>query len=288
LSEEGLAVVRSVHRAYAEAGAEVLTANTFRTNLRAMRRAGVPEPEAARLVRRAVEQARQAREESGRADILIAGSVAPVEDCYHPEATPPDSDLRSEHRWMMQAMAEAGADLVLIETMCTVREAVISLDCARAAGLPACVSFVCRAGARVLDGEPLSAALAAVEPLQPEAVLVNCTEMKAVPEALRALREHGHLPIGVYPNLEDRSGLPEWTHVNAYVPAGYSEQGFAESLRAWIKEFHLSLVGGCCGSTPAHIQRLHDVLREGPWNAGGKRSSASPGDAMTAGTLHES
>lgn len=260
VSEEGRAVLRRIHRDYIEAGAEVITANTFRTNLRAMERAGRSEVEARTLVHTAVADAHAARRESGQPGVFIAASVAPVEDCYHPERTPTDTALRSEHGWMMRCLAEAGVDLVLLETMCTVREAAIGLACARDHGLTACVSFVCQAEARVLNGESLPDALAVLAGLEPAAVLVNCTEMKAIPAALKVLRAASTVPIGVYPNIENRSGIPDGTHVDAYVPPAHAEHEFATTVTTWMREHALSLVGGCCGTTPEHIRQLHEMM----------------------------
>jgi S-methylmethionine-dependent homocysteine/selenocysteine methylase len=264
VSEEGRAVLRRIHRDYIEAGAEVITANTFRTNIRAMGRAGRSEAEARELVHVAVAEARAARSEAGREGVFVAASVAPVEDCYHPERTPEDTALWTEHRWMMRCLAEAGVDLVLLETMCTVREAAIGLACARDSGLTACVSFVCQDDAQVLSGEPLAEALVAVSAAAPAAVLVNCTEMTAIPAALQALRAASRFPIGVYPNIEDRSGIPEGTHVDAYVPPAYMEQTFATMVSTWMSEYSLSMVGGCCGSTPEHIRQLRRMMGPGP------------------------
>src|SRR5882672_5942861 len=100
----GPSIVREVHRDYAKAGAQVVTANTFRTNPR----------KAGRQWREWTALAVKLAKESGA---LVAGSIAPVEDCYLPELRPPPEVALAEHRQFARALAEAGCDLLLVETV---------------------------------------------------------------------------------------------------------------------------------------------------------------------------
>lgn len=252
----GRDLLRGIHAEYIEAGAQVITANTFRTNLRAMRRAGLDDAGAARMVEHAVAAARRARDDAGAPWVRVAASLAPVEDCYRPALAPPPAELHAEHRWMAGVLAGAGVDLVLIETMNSQSEATIALAQVRAAGIPAWVSFVCADGARLLSGEDLGVAARRVESAGAEAVLVNCTRVDRVAACLRRLREVCHGPIGVYPNVEDRGALPDWTHVEHRVPTAHDADSLAALVERWLTEYGVDMVGGCCGSSPAHIARL--------------------------------
>jgi S-methylmethionine-dependent homocysteine/selenocysteine methylase len=135
----------------------------------------------------------------------------------------------------------AGVDLVLVETMNTGREAAIAVEAVRDAGGRAWASFACGAGGRLLSGEPLSEAAGAVEAAGAEAVLVNCTPPAETETALRSLRDATGVPIGAYPNAEARGGPAVGPHE------------LAEALGRWHEELDLRIVGGCCGTTPAHI-----------------------------------
>jgi S-methylmethionine-dependent homocysteine/selenocysteine methylase len=244
-------VVRRIHADYAEAGAEVLTANTFRTNTRALTRAGLAD-QVSTLTHLAVTLAREGA--AGRA--RVAGSIAPVEDCYSPDLVPDDASLAREHGELASALASAGCDLILVETMNTVREAAIAAKAAARTGLPLWVSFTLGGDDRLLSGESLAEAVRAIRPLGPEALLVNCIPVAQVSSALRALRDaagDSRLRIGAYANVGHVDDEFGWTLTDAVSPAAY-----AAAAREWLT-IGASLIGGCCGTTPAHIAAIGNL-----------------------------
>ncbi len=245
-------IVRRIHADYAEAGAEVLTANTFRTNTRALARAGFPDQVGA-LTRMAVELARAGA--AGRA--RVAGSIAPVEDCYSPERVPDDDALTREHTELAVALAGAGCDLILVETMNTVREAAIAAAAAARTGLPIWVSFTLGGDDRLLSGKTLAEAVRAIRPLSPEAFLVNCIPVAQVTSALRALRSavgESDIRIGAYANVGHVDDEVGWTLTDAVSPSAY-----VAAARGWLAS-GATLVGGCCGTTPAHSAALSELV----------------------------
>ncbi len=251
LTEEHRRVLRSVHSGFLAAGADVLTANTFRCNARAAHAAGLDRAGWAWLVHAALGVAIAARADVG-ATAPIAGSLAPIGDCYRPELVPPDDELRAEHGWLATELVRAGVDLVLIETMNTLREARIALDAVLEAGGRAWVSFVCGPGARLLSGEPLAGAARGVEQAGAEATLVNCTQPVDTELCLRELREVCDGPVGAYPNLED-GGV-------ATRPGAIDPSEFAEMLLRWHEDLGASLLGGCCGTTASHIAAARTAI----------------------------
>lgn len=259
LSEGKRRVLRSIHAEHLASGVQVVTANTFRCNLRALRRVGLDKAGFGWMVQAAVGVASAARDEAGNGGTLIAGSMAPVEDCYRPDLVPPDEELRAEHRWLATEMIRAGVDLVLIETMNTVREARIALEQVLAAGGRAWVSFVCSDRGLLLSGEPLPDAARAVEADGADAVLVNCTPPAHTEECLRRMADVCRGPIGAYPNVERR--LPG--SGDGPLPVAVGPEEFAETLGRWHDELGAALLGGCCGSRPAHIAALRDRLGDG-------------------------
>src|SRR5690606_9564410 len=153
--------------AYVAAGAEIVTADTCRTHRRSLAAAGLA-ARAAELTALAVRLARAAAgQAAGSRPCWIAGSIAPLEDCYRPDLVPDDEALAREHAAQAEALAAAGADLLLVETMNTVREAHAATRAAAATGLPVWTSFVCDGAGRLLSGEPLAAALDAVAASDP-------------------------------------------------------------------------------------------------------------------------
>src|SRR5262245_52255282 len=191
------ALVRAVHADYVAAGAEVLTANTFRTQRRVLARAGIGE-RARELTALAVDLARRAA--AARPGVFVVGSAPPLEDCYEPDRVPDPAALAAEHLEHAGHLAAAGVDAILVETMNTIREAVAAARAARAQGLPFLVSFSCWRGPTLLGGEPLEAALAEAAAEGAEAVLVNCLPVSNAAACLPALAAAGP-PWGVYANL---------------------------------------------------------------------------------------
>jgi len=245
-------VLRQVHRDYIEAGAEVVTANTFRTHARSLRPAGLA-GRAAELTETAVRLAREAADDRA----LVVGSQAPLEDCYSPHLVPEDAALECEHAEMARHLARAGVDGILVETQNTVREAVAATRAAAATGLPVLVSFVCGADGRLLSGERLGEAVRAVLPFRPVAVLVNCAPAPDVSRMLEELAEAASgLPFGAYANVGRLDPHGGWQDTDAVDPLRY-----AEYVRAWVQA-GARLVGGCCGTTPEHIRRVRRVLDE--------------------------
>jgi homocysteine S-methyltransferase len=246
-------LVETIHREYVAAGARLLVANTFRTNVRTLRAAGRLDDGPA-LNHQAVELARRAAATAD--DVLVAASVAPVEDCYHPERTPGADTLRAEHEQMMTWLRAAAPDLVWIETMGTIREARIAAAAAAEAGLPLAVSFITRADGTLLGGEPLADAVDAVEPCDPVAIGLNCVPPTGLTANLARLRPLTSRPLATYAHINNPVPTPGWTFAEFASPDEY-----ARHARDW-RALGARLIGGCCGTTPAHIAALRQVATD--------------------------
>ncbi len=243
--------VRRIHLDYLHAGVDALSAATFRTHARSLAAPGLAAVAAA-LCALAIRLAREAAEAAGR-DALVLGSAAPLEDCYRPERVPGEDALAREHAQHARHLVRAGADAILVETINMLREGVAAVRAAREAGAEAMVSFVCDREARLLSGEPLAEAVDAVSGFAPAAVGVNCLPPVAVDPCLAVLRRSG-LPVLVYAN----AGAPGAPHPHATAPAGY-----ATAALRWASA-GAACIGGCCGTTPAHLRALVARLRREP------------------------
>lgn len=241
--------VEAIHREYVASGAEILTANTFRTQRRALAKAGVGE-RAEELTRTAVDLARRAADTAEpHRTVWVAGSIAPLEDCYHPELVPNDAALAREHAEHVRHLTASGVDLLLVETMNCAREARAALRAARAAGPPVWVSFLADASGRLPSGEPLVEVGGEAVELGAEAVLVNCLAASEVEPCLHELRRLG-APFGVYANLGAPTNDTGRTRSEEYSP-----EAFAELALRW-RALGARVLGGCCGTTPAHIAAI--------------------------------
>jgi S-methylmethionine-dependent homocysteine/selenocysteine methylase len=253
--DRGLETLTRIHEDYARAGAEILVTNTFRTTSRVLDRAGRPESWR-EANRRAVECARAGSRgvsAAGRV-CLVAGGIAPLEDCYRPDLVPPRDECLREHRLQTELLAFLGVDLIAIETMNTLREAEAALLAAIETGLPVLLSLCPRPPGHLLSGEPLETAvprLAGTGGDLLRGVLLNC----ATPEALEPIFPRfvplaPDLPHGLYAHLGEPDDVTGWRMPERHDPGTYA---------AWMEsriEEGARLVGGCCGTTPDHIAAL--------------------------------
>ena len=251
--------VLAIHREYAAAGAEGLTTATFRTTRRALAAVGAGE-RAAELTALAVELARQAAQGApGGRQVFVLGSMAPLEDCFRPDLVPDAAAIAREQAAHAMNLARAGVDALLVETMNTTREAVAAVGAARATGLPALASFIAGGDANLLDGEPLATLVPALLAAGPAAVLVNCTPVEVTGRVLAALLAlAGSTPVGAYANIGyPRPGRREpgtATDLAAVTPAELGRHA-----AAWVRA-GARIVGGCCGTTPAHIAAVRAAV----------------------------
>ena len=249
-SDVGLNVLRDVHLDYLNAGADIITTNTFRTHRRVLAGKGFSAHE---LTLRAVTTAREAVAEIGTT-ALVAGSLSSLEDCYRPDLVPPDDECLAEHTERIEHLVEGGVDLLLIETMNSIREAVIAAKVATATGLPTWVAFVCDKKGRILSGESLAHAVELLMPLGVKALGVNCMPAHTVAQPLTELRGicGEDFPLMAYGNIGYVDEKQGWINTDSTDPEGYLQH--AQSWPAQI-------IGACCGSTPEHIRKLKQAWK---------------------------
>ncbi len=238
--------VMAIHRDYATAGAVVHTTATFRT------RPGAVGERWEELAHLAVRLTREAVPE----DHLVAGSVAPVEDCYRPDLSPGPKTARKAHSGLCRVLCEAGVDLVLCETFADPREGLIAVECALDTGKETWVAFTPGPGADLLTPRELAAAGASAARKGASAVMVNCvSESKALPylEALVGAVGDRSVRVGIYPNAGDAGEGLGW---------GAGPEGaiaFAELAARWV-DVGATIIGGCCGTGPGHIAEVRRAL----------------------------
>jgi S-methylmethionine-dependent homocysteine/selenocysteine methylase len=237
-------LVATIHRENVAAGADILTTNTFRTTERALDESGNAD-RARELTHSAVRIAREAARGAGR-PVFVAGSVAPLFDCYRPDLVPEDaSGLAREHAALIAELAAARVDLLLLETFGTRREAIASAGAARAAGLPFVASVVTDGGGRLLSGESLDETAEALWREGALAVGVNCVSSRKIGADLARLSAAARgRSFGGYANILSEEDSP---------------RRYARRVEEWL-ELGARIVGGCCGTRPAHIEAIRTLL----------------------------
>jgi S-methylmethionine-dependent homocysteine/selenocysteine methylase len=236
------AIVSQIHREYAEAGATVHTANTFRTKRRAV---GAKWEE---LARRAVAIAREAVPKGHR----VAGSIAPLEDCYRPDKSPGLAS-RAEHRELAEVLADAKVDVILCETFPSEVEAVVAVEEAVRAGCETWASLTAGPLALLMTPEQVEHAARACAAAGARAVLVNCVAASRTMPYVERLAQTG-ATFGVYANAGGPSEGVGWG-----ADGREGAQRYAQYVRAWC-DAGASIVGGCCGTSPAHVKAVVHAL----------------------------
>ncbi len=246
-------LVWTVHGDEVAAGAEILTADTFRTHARTLGRAGLAE-RAAELTALAVQLAHQAAAVPGR-EIFVAGSLSPLEDCYRPDLAPDDGALAREHAAQARFLAEVGVDLILAETHNSIREAKAALQAAKATGLPVVLSLVTDGAGRLLSGEAVEDAARALLALGPDVLGINCVPAARLAGDLEVLASAAPgIPLAAYGNL----GLPDASRGWAFTEE-LSPEVYAAHAARWL-ELGARIVGGCCGTTAEHTRALRGLV----------------------------
>jgi methionine synthase I (cobalamin-dependent) len=242
--------VQAVARAYADAGSQVILTNTFRANAVAMK--GVPEADIDAINRAGVAVSRGA---AGQA--LVFASIGPTGKLL---MTGEMSEEQATAAFAAQAaaLAEAGADALLVETMSDIEEARLAVAAAKGTGLPVIASFAFDSGKnkdRTMMGATPEAVAAAMAEAGADAVGANCGVgvEQAVP-ICRRLRAACDLPIWIKPN----AGLP--TIEGSAIRYRTSAEFFASHYAA-LREAGAAFLGGCCGSTPDFIRALVSARR---------------------------
>lgn len=251
-------VVLQIHRDYIEAGADILVTNTFRTNRRVFTHANLPD-HSRELTEKAVHLAQQARDSVPEREILIAGCIAPVEDCYHPELVPGENELHAEHTELAERLAEFGVDFFLVETMTTIREAYAACAAAKSTGKEVIVSFTCTKDGTLYGGESLADAVRALAELEPTGFSLNCISPRYLAPLIDQLKSHishhkPHTPFAVYGNI----GKPDVRE--GPMLRDVDEREYATFAREW-KDLGAAIIGGCCGTTPEYIKAVASALR---------------------------
>ena len=258
-------LIVEVHRAYVEAGADVVISASYQASFDGLAARGYDRDAASALLARSVELARVATADH---TVLVAASVGPygavlangaeyTGDYGLGATATAHAALRAFHLPRTEALVAAGPDLLAIETIPSVVETEAIVEVLDELGdVPAWVSFSCRDGGHLNDGTPIEDAVAIAEASpQVVAVGVNCTPPAFLPELLACAGAVTDKSLVAYPNRGATWDAVAKTWIGDAVPGGFGP--LARSLRA----SGARLIGGCCGTGPADIADMASALR---------------------------
>jgi len=246
--------VRAVHQAHIRAGAEVIIANTYASSRHLLARAG-HEADFVAINRRAVELAIEARAACERPDVVVAGSMSTTRQGG------PRADVevaRVNFAEQAQLLAEAGADLIVLEMMRDIELTAVCLEAVYATGLPVWIGLSCS----LKDGVPwMIDELITLEDFmnrfagEPvEAFAVMHTETADIDACLDVVQAHWQGPVGVYAQSGDFQP-PVWVFIDVI-----SAEDYAEACMRWIDR-GVQIIGGCCGIGHEHIAHLAPLIK---------------------------
>ncbi|MFR9792085.1 methionine synthase [Streptomyces sp. MB22_4] len=256
-------IVRSVHEAYFAVGVDCVETNTFGANHSALGEYEISDrvhelSEAGARVARETADAFTARDGRPR---WVLGSMGPgtkLPTLGHA----PYPTLRDAYQRNAEGLIEGGADALLVETTQDLLQTKASVIGARRAldalglDLPVIVSVTVETTGTMLLGSEIGAALTALEPLGIDMIGLNCATGPAeMSEHLRYLTRHSRVPLSCMPN----AGLPVLGKDGAHYPLTARE--LADAQETFVREYGLSLVGGCCGTTPEHLRQVVERVR---------------------------
>ncbi|NEC25419.1 methionine synthase [Streptomyces sp. SID8111] len=272
-------IVRSVHSEYFDAGVDCVETNTFGANLTALGEYDIAE-RVTELSEAGARIAREAADEytarDGRARWVL-GSMGPgtkLPTLGHTTFTA----IRDAYQQNAEGLLAGGADALLVETTQDLLQTKASVIAARRAmetagfDVPLIVSVTVETTGTMLLGSEIGAALTALEPLGIDIIGLNCATGPAeMSEHLRHLARHSRIQLSCMPN----AGLPELTKDGARYPLTPGE--LADAQETFVRDYGLSLVGGCCGTTPEHLRQL--VQRVGGLAPAEREPRPEPGAA---------
>ena len=259
-------VLTAIHRQYIEAGADIVYANTFGANRHKLTVHGVTVEE---VVTASVQAAKKACEGTSTRAAL---DIGPLGELLEPLGTLPFEAAADMFSEIVRAGVKAGADLIAIETMTDLQEARAALIAAKEnSDLPVIVTMSFEANGRTFTGCTAAAMAATLTGLGADAIGVNCSLGPAqLLPILRAIMAHTDLPVIAKPN----AGLPDPADGHYDLsPADFAD-AMAHAVAAGV-----SVVGGCCGTSPEYIRALHDRVNG---MTPGQRGSVCEGTVCTA------
>ena len=248
-------LVAAIHREYLEAGADLIETLTFGANRMRLGGFGLANS-AAPLNRRAAQVAREARDVAGR-DAWVGGSVGPLGPPTRELRHPDEATIRAAFREQIDGLLEGGVDLLVIETFFDLTHLLLAVDEARrAADVPVIASMTFGEDLVLADGTTPEAAVAALTAAGVDAIGVNCGvgPLAGIDTLARmGAPAPGEPPRSIMPN----AGLPQRLEGQFVYAAGPEYFG---SIVPRLLELGAGILGGCCGTTPAHVAAMRSAL----------------------------
>ncbi len=256
-------IVRELHRSFLEVGVDVVETNTFGAFPIVLAEYGL-EQRAAELNLEAARLAREVASSYSTPDRprFVAGSMGPGTR-FPTLGQISYQQLEASYEVQARGLIEGGVDLIIIETVFDLLQAKAAINASRKAmkllgrSVPIQVQVTVELTGRMLPGTEIGAALCALDAMQPDLIGMNCATGPAeMREPLRYLSEHSRIPISCLPN----AGLP--SVVDGKMHYDLTPEQLAGFHQSFVEELGVSVIGGCCGTTPEHLAAVVESCRD--------------------------
>ena len=241
--------VTKLHLEYIEAGADIITTNTFRTNPAAFKNGNINCTNE-EIIRAGVELALIAR--SGN-NIIVAGSNAPAEDCYQKKRTLRKIELEENHFFHIEKLLESGCDVIWNETLSHLDEIKIVSSFCYNNKIPFTVNLFFDEDLNILSGESIFDVIEIVKPFKPIAIGFNCITPLLMEKLFKKL--YPNFNWGFYINC----GSGNFT--DHEIKCGIDPHEYVQVAKKYLK-YSPMFVGSCCGSGTLHTKSIKDELSE--------------------------
>ena len=268
-------LVKDIHRDYIQAGAKVITTNTFSTSRNTLSLDGLAE-QTEEINRLSAKLAMDARKDCDAEEtVLVAGSIAAFEPFKgYSDTMPSYENALEDYREQANILAEAGVDLIILEMFFRTVDLRAAVAAAAETNLPIWVGLSCeRHDGEIVLGltefmdrhgeETIRDGVVASASPSVEAICIMHSPPHVTADALRELKTHTSLPIGAYAHggrFDTEKGMARekpqvgWT-------SGTDAETYLEYVREWIA-CGATIIGGCCGTTPEHIRLISNSYRD--------------------------
>ncbi|MEM7345153.1 MAG: homocysteine S-methyltransferase family protein [Chloroflexota bacterium] len=258
--------VRQVHEDYIQAGAQVITANTFSTARHVLESIGLGD-EVKTINADAVRLAKEARDNAATDDVWVAGSMSSMPPLKSLWDIPRDKKAAANYQELAELLAEAGVDLIVTEMMMDSVNAPLVIEAALSTGLPVWIGYSITIAD---DGQVLSWRASSTNNVSPpddfgtlvqtisalggDAVGIMHSKVETTGPALEVLGQHWSGPKLAYAET-GRLEAPDWVFEEICSP-----QAYVTEVKRWVDDYGVQIIGGCCGTGPEHIRLLKEQL----------------------------
>ena len=244
-------IVQNIHQKYVDAGADIITTNTFRTTTWSYRRAEYSPKRAQRKAKESLMKAIDlGRSVSPK---ILAGSITSINDCYEPGKFPGKSIAEDSYGETLEWFTEVGIEHIFLETMGHLEEIKIAIDASKNIS-ELYLSLIIKDKEHLLSGHLIEDVFPIVND-KISCLMLNCNTIDITNRVLDSFINNWNSKWGVYPNLGLTKPEPDGKMIQKV-----DDDEFERTMISYIKKSP-TIIGACCGSSPKHIRKIKNLLK---------------------------